>query len=109
MSTGELTINDKIQETGKYTTAAGQENRLIGLPIDGLETENSFQDFHGLPDGGKFSELLSKNARQYYGSPIRAFLTELCKDLEVNTARLIKEVETFVSEYCPAEASGQVN
>ncbi|UQZ90636.1 hypothetical protein C4J81_16050 [Deltaproteobacteria bacterium Smac51] len=108
LSTGEQTINDKIQEFGKYTTLAGQEIRVIDLPIDGLETENTFQELHGLTDGGKLSELLSYNACRYYGTPFRAFMTALCADLEANTAFIKKEMEAFVSEYCPPDASGQV-
>jgi hypothetical protein len=108
LSTGELTINDKIQESGKYTTLAGQEVRVIDLPIGGLETENTFQELHGLPDGGKLSELLSANACRYYGTPFRSFMAALCSDLEPNIAIIKREMDAFVAEYCPADASGQV-
>lgn len=108
LSTGELTINDKIQEFGKQTTLAGQEVRVVDLPIDGLETGNVFQELHGLPDGSKLSELLSFNATKYYGTPMRAFLTKLCENLEDNRLLVEKAGEVFVTENCPMEASGQV-
>ena len=106
LSTGEQTINDKIQEFGKSTALAGQEVRVIDLPIDGLG--NAFQSLHGLPDSGKFSELLSRNARLYYGSPLRAFLEKLCANIDEHRVRLERDVESFVADCCPPEASGQV-
>ena len=109
LSTGELTITDKIEELGKHTAMAGQGVRVIDLPIDGLGTGNAFQDLHSLPDGSKFSEVVSRNACQYYGSPIRSFLTELCKDLAGYTTLILKKMDAFIAEYCPPEASGQVN
>lgn len=108
LSTGELTINDKIEELGKYKAMAGQMVRVIDLPIDGLETENTFQELHGLPDGARLSELLRNNACRFYGSPFRSFMTVLCADLEANVAILKREMNAFVSEYCPVDASGQV-
>lgn len=107
LSTGEQTINDKIQEFGKYTTLAGQEVRVIDLPIDGLEVGGAFQELHGQADGSKFSELLAGNACLYYGAPFRVFMTALCSDLEANIAIIKREMEAFVSEFCPSDASGQ--
>ena len=46
LSTGELTINDKIEESGKQRAMAGQAVRIIDLPIDGGTGENMFANLH---------------------------------------------------------------
>jgi len=108
LSTGELTITDKIQECGKYTAKAGQEVRVIDLPIDAGDDRNAFQNLHGLPGAAEFSQLLRLNARQYYGRPMRAFLEKLCDDLEGNRTRIMNDMKVFYNEYCPSDAEGQV-
>ena len=108
MSTGEMTINEKIEEGGKISSLANQEVRVINLPIQGQEGQNAFQDFHGLLGGNVFSEMLSRNACQYYGTPLRAFLKNYCPDMASHDEVLKSHMESFVAEHCPVESSGQV-
>lgn len=109
LSTGELTMNDKIEENGKYKTLTGQTVRVIDLPIDSGTGANAFNDFHGLEDSQKLSDTLTRNAAQYYGAPLRTFLSEFCgenKEGYINALR--KNMEQFSAANCPAGASGQV-
>ena len=108
LSTGEVTINDKIEENGKHTALTGQEVRVIDLPVRAGSELNAFQDLHGLPDGGVFSETIARNACRYYGSPLREFLKHLCADVQANDETLIHHMNTFVADVCPSGASGQV-
>ena len=108
LSTGEMTINEKIEEGGKISSLTGQEVRVINLPIQGQEGQNAFQDFHGYPGGSALSEMLSANACQYYGTPLRAFLKNYCPDMASHDEALKSFMESFVAEHCPAESSGQV-
>ena len=108
LSTGEQTIGDKIQEGGRYTALAGQEVRVTDLPIDAGDGRNAFQNLHGLTTAAEFSEVLSRNALRYYGSPMRTFLEKLCADLEGNRSLIIEKMEAFCNENCPSDAEGQV-
>ena len=112
LSNGEVTINDKIQETGKYTVHVGQEVRVIDLPIDGGNGQGLYEDMHGYDDGARLSDDLVKNCMKYYGSPLRAFLEAFCgssiEEKHRNIEFVNEKAQKFVQENCPAGASGQV-
>ena len=103
-----MTINDKIEEHGKYLALAGQEVRVIDLPIQPGNDQDTFQNLHGLPDSRSFSDMMSRQACLYYGVPLREFLKHLCSDLQAYDARLSEHMERFVAEVCHPGASGQV-
>jgi len=112
ISNGELTINDKIQETGKFTSHVGQEVRAIDLPIGGGNGQGLYENMHGYDDGARLSDDLVKNCMKYYGSPLRAFLTAFCgssiEEKCLNIEVINEKAQKFVQENCPAEASGQI-
>jgi uncharacterized protein (DUF927 family) len=109
LSTGELTIDDKIEENGRYKALTGQTVRVIDLPIDEGTGANAFQELHGLKSSQNLSETLTRNSCRYYGTPLRAFLRNLCgKDMPLHITTLHKSIDRFLSENCPEGASGQV-
>lgn len=108
LSTGELTINDKIEETGKLKSMAGQKVRIIDLPVDAGNGRNLFQNFHGQPDAATLSNALAGASLAFYGTPLRMFLERLCQDLNTTKQRIQMALEAFGRENVPAEASGQV-
>lgn len=107
-STGELTINDKIEETGKIRTMAGQGVRVIDLPVDGGTGRNLFENLHGHANAAEMSTALTSSCIVSYGTPLRAFLEHLCQDLNANTDRVREIVYSFVSTAASSDASGQV-
>lgn len=108
LSTGELTINDKIQETGKLRAMAGQEVRVIDLPIDAGCGTNIFQTTHGEEDSASLSQKLAFASTVFYGTALRAFLEKLCDDIEGHEKLLLGAINAFVSDNVPTGASGQV-
>ena len=112
LSTGELTINDKIQETGKYTVHVGQQVRVIDLPIDAGIGQDLYQNKHGYDDGARLSDDLGNSCQKYYGSPLRAFLTAFCgsnpSEKMQNVALICEKAQKFVDKNSPEGASGQV-
>lgn len=112
LSTGEQTIGDKIQETGKNSVHVGQLIRVIDLPIDAGTGSDLYSDLHGFSDGASLSDALVSNSKQFYGTPIRAFLASLCgssqDELNQNIELIKANLEEFVMNTCPQEASGQV-
>lgn len=113
LSNGELTINDKIQETGKFTVHVGQGVRVIDLPIDGGVGLDLYEDKHGYEDGARLSDDLVRSCMQYYGSPLRAFLAAFCgssiEEKKRNIELITGTAQIFVQENSPAGASGQVS
>lgn len=108
LSTGELTINDKIEETGKLKSMAGQMVRIIDLPVDAGAGRNLFQNLHGLPDTATLSNVLSNSSLAFYGTPIRAFLEWFCQEKDSCTQRICAALDDFERKSVPAGASGQV-
>jgi hypothetical protein len=112
LSNGELTINDKIQETGKYTVHVGQQVRVIDLPIDAGIGQDLYQNKHGYGDSARLSDDLGSSCQKYYGSPLRAFLTAFCgsnpSEKMQHVALICERAQKFVDKNSPEGASGQV-
>ena len=80
LSTGELSLADKVAEDGRRRATAGQAVRVLDIPADaGL---GLFENTHDAADGAAFSHRLKAEATQFYGTPIRAFLNRLIENLE---------------------------
>lgn len=111
-STGEVTIADKIVEDGKHKAMAGQEIRIINLPVDKGTGDNLFSDTHGFDSPAVLSEHLVEAAKTYWGTPLRAFLKALFgktqEDLEVSIRDIKKNMDIFVKQVVPDGCSGQI-
>ena len=112
LSTGEQTIDEKIEETGKLRAMAGQSVRVVNLPIDGGKGKNAYSSLNGFANEAALSEHLKKAAKRYYGTPLRAFLTALCgansNELDANLAEIKEGIEKFAKGCCPDVSCGQV-
>ncbi len=108
LSSGELSLANKLAETGKRP-AAGQEVRLLDLEADG-RAYGAFDTLHGSSDGAAFSNTLRDAAAQHYGTAGPAFVTRLLQDKEGTVAALKAWMVRFQEEakkYHPL-ADGQV-
>ena len=114
LSTGELSLHDHAATSGKKTRA-GQEVRLCDLPAD-TGVYGVFENLHGFADGSKFAQALQRNARAYYGAPLRAYLTKLTQD-DLNDIkrkylefeRQFTEVATEAAKEMAQAVSGEVS
>lgn len=75
LSTGEISLTEKVSEAGKKTKA-GQEARFVDIEADG-RAYGVFDNIHNAQDGAAFSTDLSKAATQFYGEPGAAFVEHL--------------------------------
>jgi uncharacterized protein (DUF927 family) len=111
LSTGEMAIVDKIEETGKLKAQAGQEVRIIEIPIDAGNASSTFEDLHGFASSNDFSIMLGKNSKQFYGTALRVFISCLIQNI-TNNADFIRlkslAIDEFVRKNCPEGSSGQV-
>jgi hypothetical protein len=74
LSSGEVSLADKMAEIGKRSKA-GQEVRLVDIPADAGAGKGAFEELHGAVSAGAFAEELRQATQQYYGAPIRRFLS----------------------------------
>lgn len=108
LSTGEITLADKIREDGKSRAMAGQLVRVVDIPADAGAGLGLFENVHGFPDGDTFSRHLKEAAKRNYGVALRAFLEKLTSDLDGAMQVVPALIKTFTTEHCPADADGQV-
>lgn len=101
LSTGELTIGDKIREDTRLRVMAGQEVRIIDIPIDGGNNENSLIKLHGFSSSKELSDELKRNAKSVYGSPLRAFLEIVVAQKE----EVFREIRAYMQEFIEANNS----
>jgi putative DNA primase/helicase len=98
LSTGEKTI-ETLLALDKRNVNAGQAVRFIEIPAE--ERHGAFTELHGYESGAALADALRKAVRQYYGTPIRAFLEKLSGEgrdalnqvLDGCTARLLEAVK----------------
>lgn len=108
MSTGELTLADKIAEDGRGQAMAGQAVRGLDIPADGGTGQGVFTCIPDGLDGHIFSQRLVGAAGQFYGTALRGFLERLVDGLEEHVSDVEQMIADFVRKECPEGASGQV-
>ncbi|MEI6558514.1 MAG: DUF927 domain-containing protein [Rhodospirillaceae bacterium] len=110
LSTGEISLADKMTEAGQ-TIRAGQEVRLADIPADAGASLGVFDTIHGFPSFRDFCAHLYNAGGRFYGSPIRAFLERFHQRLAADRAGLLQGLaemrDEFVKKHLPADASGQ--
>jgi putative DNA primase/helicase len=111
LSSGELSLADKMAEIGRRTKA-GQEVRLVDIPADAGASLGIFETLHGVVSAGAFAEQLRLATSRCYGAPIRAFLEKLTArrvdDPAALTELLRVSRDEFLATHLPRDASGQV-
>jgi putative DNA primase/helicase len=113
MSSGEITLGDKMAEVGKRRQA-GQEVRLVDIPADAGAGKGAFEDLHGEASPAAFADRLRELSGKCYGHPIREYVDQLTRqhgdDRLRGLAELIKHQQgEFLRKHLPGEASGQVH
>jgi putative DNA primase/helicase len=80
LSSGELTIGDKMKECGQ-TIAGGQEVRLPDVPAIPKDSKNGcFETIHGASRAAQFVASLEAEVKRHHGTALDAFLTRLVID-----------------------------
>jgi putative DNA primase/helicase len=107
LSSGERGLSDLAESLGKRTRG-GQEVRMCDLEADAGLGLGVFEDLHGFSSPGNFARHLSEASKSFYGSPIRAYLSQLVEHQEqaATAARSLRS--TFIAGNVPEGASGEV-
>jgi uncharacterized protein (DUF927 family) len=108
LSSGEISLATKIQEDGRHKVKEGQQVRTLDIPAKASDELGLFEDLHGASGGREFADGIKNAAAKYYGTPIRAFLTYLAKNVNEVTAGLSLTKADFLAKHVPEGADGQV-
>ena len=109
LSSGELSLADKIVEDGRgRRPAAGQAVRLIDLPADAGAGKGLFEELHGFESADAFSRHLKTTSASSYGVAARAFLHRIAGELEDIRDAVSRYSRQFVADHVPQSADGQV-
>jgi uncharacterized protein (DUF927 family) len=111
LSTGEITLAQKMGEAGKRATA-GLEVRLANLPADACAGIGVFQNLHGRRDAAAFADELRDSARAHHGHAARMFLQQITEHRATSSGELrvtLNELrDAFLDRHVPRGATGQV-
>jgi len=106
-SSGEISLAEHAR-TGGRQTHGGAEVRLLGIPADAGKEMGLFENIHSAGESRAFADLARAAAMRYYGTPIRAFLSALCRDLSTVVQRARQFTASLLQQHVPAGASGEV-
>ena len=107
LSTGEISLTDKVNEAGKRTQA-GMLNRMVDIPADAGKGYRLFETLNGYQDGNLLANDLKENSRKYFGTAICAFIPHLINFREELSA-VIKDIQNdFLKENISSSADGQI-
>ncbi|MBU6371400.1 MAG: DUF927 domain-containing protein [Alphaproteobacteria bacterium] len=111
LSSGEISLGDKVGEAGKRTTA-GQAVRLIELRADDRK-HGAFDDLHDKADGRALSDALRAASEAHFGTAGPAFVAQMIgagRDAVAASVRTLTDtfVEKATKAHGLATADGQV-
>jgi uncharacterized protein (DUF927 family) len=113
LSSGEITLADKMGETG-MRALAGQEARMLTVASDAGAGHGVYSTLHGFRSGASLTNTLRRNAVDNCGTAGAAFLEQLVADcadadrLEALTSGLRIGLDAFVRTNVAEGADGQV-
>ena len=107
LSSGEITLADKIREDGRQRATAGQQVRILDIPAE-AGNFGLFENLHGAASGQEFADALRNATQRNYGTAARAFLPEIAKHAERIADKVREYRDAFIAQHRPAGASEQV-
>ena len=110
LSSGELSLADKIAEDGRgRRAAAGQQVRIVDIPADAGAGMGMFENLHGFANADAFARHLKVASGEHYGHPARAFLRVLVDEFDAIAPAVKDHVDDFLRDHAPAGADGQIS
>lgn len=107
LSSGELSLADHMAEAGKRTRA-GQEVRMVAVPMDAGKGMGGLEELHGHEGGGALSVAMVEAAARSYGTAGRAWLEWLCGHHAEVPQRVTEQIEREQARMLPEGAAPQV-
>ena len=100
-----ITLADHVRSSGQGEVKAGQEIRLVDIPVDAGYGMGAFETLHGCDNASTFSRQLTEASSKYYGTAVISFVEDLIANQE-KMPEFLKECRGFAKELIPIGASG---
>ncbi len=107
LSSGEVGLSDHMAEAGKRTRA-GQEVRMVDIPLDAGLGMGGLEQIHGAESPGAFVEKLTRAAATHYGTAGRAVIEWAAAHFAELPEQLRAQIERHRDDFTPAHAAEQV-
>lgn len=107
LSSGEITLSDHVRSSGNGDVKAGQEIRLVDIPVDAGQGMGAFENLHDSENASDFSRKLTDTSAKSYGTAGIAFVEAIIDNLSI-VPECLSQCRSFVKELMPPCASGQV-
>jgi putative DNA primase/helicase len=107
LSSGETSMTQLIESAGKRVYG-GQEVRLCDLLVDAGASMGLFENLHHFKLPSDFAKSLTFASKQYYGTPIRAFLPRLVINKSKSIEHINQMRQWFIDNLIPEGASGEI-
>ncbi|MGD9511243.1 MAG: DUF927 domain-containing protein [Geminicoccaceae bacterium] len=107
LSTGEISLADKIAESGRQARA-GQSVRVVDIPADAGKGLGIFDTLHDFRSGAELADQLRRAGEASSGHAARAFLRSIVDDPAATADALRECMTSWLSANLPARADGQV-
>jgi putative DNA primase/helicase len=108
LSSGEITLADKIAEDRGRRTRAGVEVRFVDIDADAGKGFGVFEVLHGHANAAEFSDALRHEALTNYGTAGPALVAQLAEDFELVSATANRAVERICAQMTAGTTGGQV-
>ncbi|XVJ70346.1 MAG: DUF927 domain-containing protein [Rhizobacter sp.] len=108
LSSGEVTLADQMAEAGQRSPRAGQEVRMVDVPMDAGAGMGGIEALHDHDTAKSFVEAIEKGAAAHYGHVGRLWLQWLCDHYDELKDRLRVLLATHQFNMVPEAASNQV-
>jgi putative DNA primase/helicase len=108
LSSGEITLADKVREDERQRPTAGQQVRVLDIPADAKVGLGLFENTHGASNPQEFADRIRGATQNYYGSAARAFLNEIVREFAKVGDAIRGYRDDFIRQHCAPTADGQV-
>jgi len=92
LSTGELSLADKIKESGRKVQA-GIVTRMADISADAGKGHRLFDTVHWFKDGNALAHYLRNSVNKYYGTPIRKYLAALSRIKKGELSGILEKIK----------------
>jgi putative DNA primase/helicase len=108
LSTGEISLSDKLAEDRGRRATAGQEVRVIDIEADAGAGHGIFDELHGFNRAADLADHLIAASKRHYGHAARRFLEQIVADIDGTRHHAHALMAEWQQDHCPAQAGGQV-
>jgi putative DNA primase/helicase len=107
LSSGEIGLSDHMAEAGKRTRA-GQEVRMVDIPLDAGLGMGGLENTHGAESPGAFVERITRAAATHYGTAGRVLIEWAAEHFAELPALLRQQIDHHRDDFTPTHAAEQV-